>query len=845
MKKWKCSTAAKIVAWILLTVSAVLCAGSVVVMIGMAEENIYTASEAEVRKDVFSTVANRYSLLAAYNYYNGASENNEKYFSDTSFQYGIIEGDSIEGLDLNEDKTYLERNFSQKVREQDLHIFSMELNDNTSISYKSGFLMGYAYISNHGQTYTSLYVDKICYDSFSGILYYKTLDNEYFPVQYVQFELQGKTYYLFYDFLTGQYMQRYDVGDTGAFAETTAETAAVSNVDSGKEGVQEPLVEELEENAEAEEEAAALQQLLAQETFNFNMLEEVGITRNQIGMLLLDGVREISMAELVSIDIEASGLSGNVAQTKDYYLDANYTLQVDYKGENRKQYTVVSVIPEETALAKGNPEDMFVQADKFVRLIYCWRYPVFVVCILSLALAVGSFVFLLSAAGHRKNTDEIILLPTDYAWLDLFFGIFCIAEILLLFVMQEFSYELPENPFLFLFLLAGLCMGWLLLWFILSFAVRYKQGKWWRNTLIYTMTAPIGRFLRMVWQNIDFLWKWIFILVFLAFCEFMGLLMFQYATGTLILVWFMEKVVLYVLFLYGLVQMKKLKEGGEKMAAGDLLYKIDTNRMAKDFKRHGENLNSISEGMSRAVDERMKSERFKTELITNVSHDIKTPLTSIINYVDLLEKEKLENATAEEYLEVLERQSGRLKKLIEDLIEASKASTGNLAVHLERLEAGVFMVQTVGEFEEKTRAAELDLQIKKPEQPVYIMADGRHFWRVIDNLMNNICKYAQPGTRVYINMEEKGNKVEITFRNTSKYPLNISSDELMERFVRGDSSRNTEGSGLGLSIANSLMELMGGTFRLHVDGDLFKVVLEFDEAAGENGIEDTNSADKS
>ena len=197
----------------------------------------------------------------------------------------------------------------------------------------------------------------------------------------------------------------------------------------------------------------------------------------------------------------------------------------------------------------------------------------------------------------------------------------------------------------------------------------------------------------------------------------------------------------------------------------------------------------------------------------------------------LLEKEDLHNETAQEYLEVLERQSSRLKKLIEDLIEASKASTGNLPVHLERLEAGIFMTQTVGEFEEKTKEAGLDLVIEKPETPVYIMADSRHFWRVIDNLMNNICKYAQSGTRVYINLEVKEAQVSITFRNTSKYPLNISSDELMERFVRGDASRNTEGSGLGLSIANSLMDLMGGTFRLYVDGDLFKVVLGFAETA--------------
>ena len=254
---------------------------------------------------------------------------------------------------------------------------------------------------------------------------------------------------------------------------------------------------------------------------------------------------------------------------------------------------------------------------------------------------------------------------------------------------------------------------------------------------------------------------------------------------------------------------------------------VDTARMYRDLKEHGEPLNSIQTGMAKAVAESVKSERFKTELITNVSHDIKTPLTSIINYVDLLEKEELSNETAEGYLEVLERQSNRLKKLIEDLIEASKASTGNLAVHLEKLEAGVSVVQIVGEFEDKLNAADLTLLIQKPETPVYVMADGRHFWRVIDNLMNNICKYAQPGTRVYVDLRENGGQVELIFRNTSRYPLNISSEELMERFVRGDESRNTEGSGLGISIAKSLMELMGGSFMLYVDGDLFKVVLGF------------------
>lgn len=224
----------------------------------------------------------------------------------------------------------------------------------------------------------------------------------------------------------------------------------------------------------------------------------------------------------------------------------------------------------------------------------------------------------------------------------------------------------------------------------------------------------------------------------------------------------------------------------------------------------------------------MKSERFRTELITNVSHDIKTPLTSIINYVDLLQKEDIDNEKVREYLDVLDRQSSRLKKLIQDLLEASKASTGSINVELEELDAAVMLSQVAGEYKEKFEKNNLDLIIKNDVTPVMIQADGRHLWRVFDNLMNNINKYAQPGTRVYIDIIPKDSGAIITFKNVSATPLNISSDELKERFVRGDSSRNTEGSGLGLSIAESLMKLMNGTLELTVDGDLFKVTLEFD-----------------
>ena len=200
--------------------------------------------------------------------------------------------------------------------------------------------------------------------------------------------------------------------------------------------------------------------------------------------------------------------------------------------------------------------------------------------------------------------------------------------------------------------------------------------------------------------------------------------------------------------------MLRIRAGGMRIANGDYSQPINTEHMPRGFREHAENINHVGEGISKAVDARMKSEHFKTELITNVSHDIKTPLTSIINYVDLMKKEKVDNETVQEYIAVLDRQSARLKKLIEDLMEASKASTGNIKVELEAMDATVMLTQVVGEFEERAKKNQLDIVVDSPEPPVKIMADGRHLWRVIDNLMSNICKYAMPGTRVYISLEK-------------------------------------------------------------------------------------------
>ena len=270
-------------------------------------------------------------------------------------------------------------------------------------------------------------------------------------------------------------------------------------------------------------------------------------------------------------------------------------------------------------------------------------------------------------------------------------------------------------------------------------------------------------------------------------------------------------------------------EGIRRIRDGEVDYKLDVEALHGDNREMADAVNNIGEGIRKAVSTSMKDEQMKSDLITNVSHDIKTPLTSIINYVDLIKKEPTESETMREYIEVLDRQSNRLKKLIEDLMEASKASTGNLPVNPEVCDATVVLTQIVGEFSEKAEANQLEMVVECPQPPVEIYVDGRHLWRIIDNLMGNICKYAQPGTRVYITLEKFHGMVIMTFRNISKDRLKMTSEELFGRFVRGDSSRNTEGHGLGLSIAKSLTELMHGNLAVQMDGDLFKVILSFEE----------------
>ena len=479
--------------------------------------------------------------------------------------------------------------------------------------------------------------------------------------------------------------------------------------------------------------------------------------------------------------------------------------------------------------------DRFALLTRLLDFTYRMRYGAVALAAVGVLLFFTLLIFLYCSAGHRRGEDAARENPLDRIPFDLFTVLVGGAAAVVVYIVAAALFALREEEVLWL-LLAGIGCVLVFLLFLLytmSIATRIKTGRLFKNTVIWRVLAFCGRALRRLFSllgKIPMVWKTALGLVVCGMIEFVVLFATRFDFGSLFLNWFFSRAVLAVLILHAAVSLRRLQKAGEQIAAGNLGEPVDTRGMIGDFKKFGGTLGSIGDGLSHAVDERMKSERMKTELITNVSHDIKTPLTSIINYVDLLKKEESdsESETVRQYLDILDRQSTRLKKLIEDLVEASKASTGNISVELAPCEVGILLEQTLGEYTERLTENNLTPILTLPDEPVRIYADGRRMWRVFDNLMNNICKYAQSGTRVYLELAAIGSRAVITFKNVSKDRLSTLGEELTERFVRGDSSRNTEGSGLGLSIAQSLVELQGGRLQITTDGDLFKAMISFD-----------------
>ena len=478
-----------------------------------------------------------------------------------------------------------------------------------------------------------------------------------------------------------------------------------------------------------------------------------------------------------------------------------------------------------------------------LELLYSNRYLLIAAAALSLLFFAASFVFMCCIAGRVPGSDAVRpgglnRLPLDVYALGLA-GIGTVVSVLGLELLEwSYSGTLNQNTIILIMMITViLCLLVLAFLFSLAAQLKARGGYWWRNSLIGRFLLLLFHALRWMFRGIGQLlsmlplvWQW------LICAGSLGIgLMFVYALAyqTSDILWDAALIVIpgvYIAMIcYSAYAFGTLLKGVRKMNSGDLNHQIPTRFLVGAFRDFGEALNSLSESAKLAAQKELRSERMKTELITNVSHDIKTPLTSIINYVDLLQKPHTpEDET--QYLEVLSRQSLRLKKLIEDLVEMSKASTGNLTVDIASIDAVEAVNQALGEFSGKLTDARLTPVFQAPEEAVLLKADGRLVWRVLSNLLSNAVKYSLPGTRLYLDVTKSEGFVCLSIKNVSREQLGISAQELLERFVRGAASRNTEGSGLGLNIAQSLMEVQHGQLQLLVDGDLFKVTLLFPEA---------------
>ena len=440
-----------------------------------------------------------------------------------------------------------------------------------------------------------------------------------------------------------------------------------------------------------------------------------------------------------------------------------------------------------------------------------------VAVVLLILLTIQSGYVCTDRAAHVTGIERI---PTEVI------GIAAIGVLvgmggIMAFGITESGHGSGFDPFIFAFVAVGeaVCSGVFLAAY-LSIVRRCKAKIFWKSSIcsaivkncrkVYAARMTSGRviaaFLIIVFGNC------FMSVVFGGFGFFLALL----ADGIVLLYLIRENAGRQVLY-----------DGLERIASGELEYKIETKELTGDNRRMAEAVNRVGDGLQNAVKETLKSERLKADLITNVSHDIKTPLTSIINYVDLLKREEIEDPKICGYIDVLDKKSKRLKQLTEDLVEASKVSSGNVVLDMKAIRFGELIRQTNGEFEEKFATKGLELICKIDEEPLVILADGRRMWRVVENLYNNVAKYAMPNTRVYVEARKLGRRIVLDVKNISEYPLNIKAEELTERFIRGDVSRSTEGSGLGLSIAQNLVKMQNGTFDIYLDGDLFKVTITF------------------
>lgn len=525
--------------------------------------------------------------------------------------------------------------------------------------------------------------------------------------------------------------------------------------------------------------------------------------------------------------ISNNQIQTNVERLSEENIVRNEDLQKISEFSMNKQYYTAF---DETVQNLDSTSDITLNRALYNQTKSLYKYS-YSTLIISIIIGSIELIYLIYSLGYVKNKEEIYL-----SWLDkipleiLFFGyflLFFVEAALLAICLSVISVDV--NLCVMLIMLVGYFSVLSALYGAGTLLKRIKVHTFFKNSVTYRILKWLVQKYKNVKNTISsnknlggkialyFIGiVTVSILIGLIFKEF-GILL-----DIVFWIWCYYKIMKEV------DKFKQIHDDTEKIYKGDTDIKLDESLYTGVLKELAIYINDIAGGFSNAIKESLKSERLKTELITNVSHDIKTPLTSIINYVDLLKQENIQNEKAKEYIEVLDNKSQRLKKLIEDLVEASKASSGNIKINKEVLNVKELLNQVTGEFEDKFNSRCLNIISKLPEETVYIKADSRYLYRVLENTYSNVAKYAEENTRVYIDciLEEK-NTVAIYVKNISKDELNISADELMQRFVRGDKSRNTEGSGLGLSIAKSLTELQDGTFNIYLDGDLFKVAIKF------------------
>lgn len=467
-------------------------------------------------------------------------------------------------------------------------------------------------------------------------------------------------------------------------------------------------------------------------------------------------------------------------------------------------------------------------------------FPMLAGAIFGSVLWLIGMVWLTVTAGRRPEDEEIHLNGFDRWYTEIaagtVIGIWLAGTIIsgTLIANSSLGYSHVVVTVIVICLICGTyTMAWFLIGY-LSLVRRIKTGTLWKNSLIRKVLKWIGKcsgkladfaraFSRNTAEKIKVLLvggAFLFLQFLIIGCVFSG-------AGVFLLALMAVDVAVMIFAIRKADGQDRIMDGLKKISDGELQYKIKTDTLTGKQKVMAEYINNIGSGLDAAVENSLKKERMQTELITNVSHDLKTPLTSIINYVDLMKRENPTDPKIQEYLRILDEKSQRLKVLTEDVVEASKASTGNIKLEMNDIDFVEMVQQVIGEFEEKFQEKNLTMMVHFTDEPSIIYADGQRMWRVLENVFGNVVKYAMEGTRVYAEISNRNKKVTFSLKNISAQPLNISADELTERFIRGDVARNTEGSGLGLSIAKSLTELQGGEFKLYLDGDLFKVMITF------------------